>query len=167
MPTALRSNATTDAGAGLHPPLPDRLVIVVDTREQRPYTLRDSEVCTQQTADYSIKGLQQEIGLERKTKKDLYNSLGVNRDRFERELQRMSKLRYGAIVIEATLDDLLVPPPFSRINPASVIRTLIAWSIRYNVHVYFAGGRANGSGLVRNILEFYWRYRRQGVIGDA
>jgi ERCC4-type nuclease len=147
--------------------LPDRLVVAVDSREQRAYQFSDSVVKTLSTGDYSIVGLEDEITVERKSKKDCYRSLGAERERFERELERMAEYRYGAVVVEASLRDFLIPPDFSRMNPTAAIRSLIAWSVRYGVSIFFACDRAHGKAVVRNILERFWRYRKNGVIGDA
>ena len=96
--------------------------ILVDTREQRPYQFPRQVVATLPTGDYSLvvksaAGTQQHgIVVERKTKEDLFSSLGQRRARFEREMQRMAGYDYAALVIEATLDDLLRKPPFMRAN---------------------------------------------------
>lgn len=147
--------------------VPDEFVIAIDLREKRPYRFPNAQAVTLPTADYSVVGLLDEVGVERKTKSDAYNSLGAHRRRFENELRRMADFRYAAIVVEASVEDFLVPPPFSRMNPTAAMRSLIAWSVKYGVPVFFAGSRAHGSAIVRNILEKYWTYRRAGVIGDG
>jgi ERCC4-type nuclease len=143
----------------------EQLIIAVDSREQHPYRFPNSVVKALRTGDYSIAGLEDEVTVERKSKRDAYNSLGESRARFRRELERMTGFRYAAIVVEATIDDLLTPPVRSRMNPSTVIRSLLGWSVRYGVPVFFAGSRIHGSAIVRNILEKYWRYRQEGVIG--
>ena len=85
-------------------------------------------------------------------------------NRFERELQRMAGFRFAAIVIESTFGDFHTPPMFSRVHPRCAIRTLIGWSIKYGVPVYFADSRTHAASIVRDL---YWRYRREGVIGNA
>ena len=49
------------------------------------------------------------------------------------------------------------PPPFSRLNPESAIMSLITWSIRYGIYVYFADNRQMGNLLTQRILEKYWK----------
>lgn len=148
-------------------PCPDELVIAIDSREQRAYPFEGAVVKKLETGDYSLLGLEHEISVERKTKSDAYNSLGGGRARFLRELQRMRSFRYAAIVVESSPEDMLVPPGFSQMRPVAVIRSLIAWSVRFDVHVFFAGGRIHGFAITRNILEDYWRYRREGVFDDG
>jgi ERCC4-type nuclease len=134
--------------------------IVVDTRENHPYKFQafNNPIVRKalKTGDYSILGLEDKVSVERKSKDDIYGSLGRSRKRFERMVTRLSKFDYGAIVIEASTKDILIPPERSMMNPKSVILSLISWSIRYKVFVYFASGRRHAEILTYRILEKYW-----------
>jgi ERCC4-type nuclease len=134
------------------------LIVAVDTREKQPYQFTKAERKTLVTGDYSIVGLENLIAVERKTHIDAFSSLGRARARFEREMLRLSKLDYAAVVIESSLSEFLIPPAFSRLNPRSAVITLIAWSIKYGVHVFFACDREHGNALTRQLLEKYWHY---------
>jgi len=134
------------------------ITVAVDTREQKPYWFPRAEVKTLVTGDYSILGFEDRIAIERKTKSDAYSSLGQGRSRFEREIQRLSEFDYGAIVIEASLPDFLTAPAFSRMNPKSAVNSIIAWSVKYGVHLFFAGDRRHGNALTLKLLEKYWLY---------
>jgi len=81
--------------------------IIVDTREQRPYKFKDSQVKTLACGDYSILGLEDCIAIERKTIDDLIGCLTSDRQRFEKELYRGKALDYMALVAEATLSDIV------------------------------------------------------------
>ena len=87
-----------------------------------------------------------------------YASLGQGRARFKRELERLSRLDYAAIVIEASLPNFLKAPAFSRMNPKAAVNSLIAWSVKYNVHLFFAGDRRHGHALTRQLLQKYLHY---------
>ena len=137
------------------------IVVVIDTREQKPYRFARAEVKTLPTGDYSIVGLEDRIAIERKTKEDAYSSLGQGRARFERELQRLSRFDYAAVVIETALPDFLKAPAFSRMNPKAAAGSIVAWSVKYRVCVFFAGDRAHENALTQQILEKYWRYRHE------
>jgi DNA excision repair protein ERCC-4 len=139
------------------------LVIAVDSREQKPYLFSGCEVKTLKTGDYSIVGLEDQIALERKTKEDAYASLGRSRARFERELERLSKLDYAAIVVESSLPEFLHPPPFTPLSPRAAINSLIAWTVRYRVGVFFAGDRRHGHALVHQLLQKYWHFCQKGT----
>ena len=137
-------------------------VIAIDTREQKPYRFARSELKTLTSGDYSIVGLEEWIAIERKTKEDAYASLGHGRARFERELQRLSGFDYAAVVIETSLPDFLRAPSFSRMNPKAAASSIVAWSVKYRVCVFFAGDRRHGHALTRQLLEKFWRYHDNG-----
>ncbi len=144
------------------------MTIFVDTREQLPYTFADIDrrgrtVSIEQgslaTGDYSVGSIDVslEMGIERKTLADLVKSLGHDRARFEREMQRMAQLHYGAIVVEAELSNLICPNESlsfpTKMNPKSMINTLLAWSVRYGVHVWLCPGRGIAEQVTYRLLE--------------
>jgi ERCC4-type nuclease len=139
-------------------------VIAIDTREQRPYAFPKATVKTLPTGDYSIEGLEHLVAIERKTSADAYASLGRGRQRFHAEVERLARLDYAAIVIESGFSEFLQPPMFSHMNPRAAINTLLAWSVRYGVHVFFAGDREHGNALMRTLLEMYVRYRDRDAV---
>jgi len=141
----------------------DGFTIAIDTREQQPYEIPGAEVCTLPTGDYSIVGLLDRVAVERKSKADAYSSLGPGRARFRREFERLAALDYAAVVVEDTVPGFLRRPSYSKMNPKAAISSLIAWSVRYRVPVFFAGDREHGRALTLKLLEMYWRYRG----GDA
>lgn len=134
------------------------MIVAIDTRERKPYCFARSEVRTLATGDYSVVGLEDRLAIERKTKEDAYSSLGQGRTRFERELERLSRLDYAAIVIETTLKDFLEPPAFSLMNPKAALNSMVAWSVKYRVPVFFACDRNHGNALTKCLLEKYIRY---------
>jgi len=132
--------------------------VVVDTREQKPYIFKNSIVATLKTGDYSIKGIEDLIAIERKTKADAYGSFGNGRERFERELKRLSGIDYAAIIIEDNLPNFIKPPEYSRLHPKSAINSVIAWSVKYHICVFFSGDRRHGNAVAVRLLEKYWKY---------
>ena len=82
------------------------MVIIRDTREQNGYTFgflpQDQvKVGTLPTGDYSIEGLEDQVTIERKSLADAFGTIGGQRKRFQRELERMTSFKYAAVVIEA------------------------------------------------------------------
>jgi len=131
--------------------------IVIDTREQCPLDLPNSEVGTLATGDYSIKGHEDAVCCERKSLDDLYGTVGHGRDRFIRELERMQSYRFRALVIEATLEQVLTRPPEHQhpcachgrmLHPNSVVGSVLAWCWRYGIPPIFAGNRALAARVV-------------------
>ena len=130
-------------------------VIKIDSREQRPYSFDNTETGTLQVGDYSILGLEDHISVERKTMDDLIGCLTGDRDRFERELYKGRALDYFALVVEASLSDLIEGKYRSQMNSKSAIQSLVAFSIRYRLPVWFAGSRDYGQRLTESLLSKY------------
>ena len=133
--------------------------VVIDSREQHPYTFGRSIIKALKSGDYSILGLEDRITIERKTKEDAYSSLGAGRARFEKELIRLSEYDYGAIVIESNLDDFLHAPAYTQMNPKAAMNSLVSWSVRYKVFIFFASDRLHAMALVYRLLEKYFKHR--------
>ncbi len=70
---------------------PEHVVAIVDTREQLPLGLTplQSVEGTLTTGDYSVAGLKHVVAIERKSLPDLLGCIGQQRDRFDREVQRL------------------------------------------------------------------------------
>lgn len=60
-----------------------------------------TEAGTLQAGNYSLKVFESQIRIERKSLQDLLCSLGVDRERFMREIQKSKALEYCALVIES------------------------------------------------------------------
>lgn len=165
--TARRSRSI--ATAALAP-----MTILVDTREQLPYNFTglhmdpsvdplEREIgvarATLAAGDYSIAGHEHGgFALERKSLADAYSTFTTGRERFERELERGRVFEYFGIVVEATWRGMNVPPPHvERVKPATVIKSLLSWSIDYGVHVFAADDREIGRALVFRLAERFWR----------
>ena len=135
--------------------------IVVDSREQRAYKFKGAVVTALKAGDYSIDGLEDRIAIERKRPEELFLCAGRERDRFVRELERLADFDYAAIVVEGSLVSLLEPSAFSRVGPKVVLNSLVSWSVKYNVSVWFAGSRRLARTLTYRILEKFWKHRRE------
>jgi len=146
---------------------------VVDEREQIPWWLAAPamyphvERGTLESGDYSLEGYEDRVAVERKTLADLFGSCGGGRERFEREWERMSHLDFAVVVIEASFADVLRGPERSRMAPKAVINTLLAWSVRYGVHVVYAGTRRSAERLGYRMLEWFWREQRRETLRGA
>ncbi len=144
-----------------------KFTIIIDSREQRPYSFQNiqpepPETVTQglKTGDYSIVNLEDKVCVERKSLTDLFGSVGTGRERFEREMMRMSEMDYAALVIEANLSSIFTNPPGrSKMNPRAVFRTLISWSQKYNVYMWPVWNREGAEKVTYLILKrFYNNY---------
>ena len=134
--------------------------IVIDKREKQPYPFEGAAVIFLKTGDYSIAGYEDRVCVERKRVAEMFACAGRNRARFERELVRMSKMDYAAIVIEGDMRNLLERDDYSKVSPKAVINSVISWSVQHNVNVWLAGNRTLGRAATYRILEKFWKYRR-------
>ncbi len=137
------------------------MTILVDTREQRPFTFERYDVQIQPgtltVGDYSLAGLQDKVAVERKSLPDLVGCLGRERERFERELQRGAALDAFAVVVEGSWSDLANGNFRSQLNPHAACQSTLAFMARYRVPFLFAGSRPAAEysvwGFLRQYLE--------------
>lgn len=151
--------------------------VIIDTREQRKYKFQNlksdkyygeipiSVKCVSgalKTGDYSIKGYENEITIERKSKSDLFGSIG-RRENFEARLNRMSAMRHAHVVVEAELGEIFEEPPhFTEMQPKTIARTVISWTLKHpNVHWWFLPGRAAAEAITYRIFEMFWSHLTQ------
>ena len=133
-------------------------MIKIDTREQIPYQFENpSKVGTLSCGDYSITGLENHIAIERKELNDLIGCLTTGRERFERVLYKARALDYFALVIEASLSDLANGNYQSRMGSKSAIQSLLAFSVRYRLPIFFAENREYGERITESLLLKYCR----------
>jgi len=134
------------------------LKIKIDTREQAPYNFdTPSEVGAISVGDYSLVGLENNIAIERKELNDLIGCLTTDRERFEKELHKGRALDYFGLVVEASLSDLANGHYRSRMGPRSAIQSLLAFSIRYRLPIWFCESREYGQRVTESLLLKYAR----------
>jgi len=136
--------------------------IVADTREQRVFTFAKygAEVVRTAlpTADYSLPGFEDRVGIERKELGDLIGCLmGANRERFERELRRLSAYELKAVVVEASMRDVADGLYRSEMKPHAVLQSVFAFQVRYSVPFLFCGDRAGAEYTTFWLLAKYVR----------
>ena len=139
------------------------MTILVDSREQRPFNFEHERYDVQiqpgtlSVGDYSLRGLEDKVAVERKSLPDLVGCLGRERERFERELLRGAALDAFAVVIEAGWADLAGGNFRSQLNPHAACQSVLSFMARYRVPFLFAGSRAAAEyatwGLLRQYIE--------------
>ena len=119
--------------------------ILIDTREQRNWTFPPErfivERATLATGDYTIKGLEDRVALERKSLGDYVSTVIGQWTRFRKELNRLMTYDIAAIVVEANVEDVMQHKYESEAEPASVM------------------GRAHGIFLDTGIPTLWWGSR--------
>lgn len=155
------------AGSDDLPTFTPEFIIAVDTREQLPYRFvgfdrvekgrrhiinQMTATETLSTGDYSIIGMENRVCVERKSLADFVGTLTTGRDRFKRELERMGKIDYPAIVVEASWLDISEWSD-SGMNPKALINSIIAWSIDYRAKWFLAADRCGGETFTFNWIS--------------
>lgn len=138
----------------------DKIVAVIDTREQLPHDLAPlrMETGTLATGDYSVRGLENFVAIERKSLPDFVACCGVERERFERCVQRLLAYPTRAIVIEASRADLEAGAWRSKISAASVLGSYWSWQAM-GVPIVLSGHREQAARDVAALLTFAARRR--------
>lgn len=145
-------------------------VIIIDSREKSPYkfnkckTCDGAEVAKLDYGDYQLKGLPDLIAIERKKNVvELCGNLGKQRERFERELQRMQAAKFRFIVVEDYWSSIF-RLKYSRVHPNALFESIMALELKYGVHFIFAGNRAMAHKITRSLLLKAYKYRNEGKI---
>lgn len=138
------------------------MIVLIDTREQAPFTFQRFDVQTERTGlptgDYSVAGFEDRVAIERKELNDLVACLmGKNRERFERELARLRHYELAAVVCEGSWQDLAAGRYRSEMKPEAVLQSVLAFQVRYRVPFLMAGTRAAAEYLTHGLLSKYLR----------
>ena len=149
-------------------------IILRDTREKPGYgfnfircdTCGGTEEVALEFGDYALKDFPSLIIVERKQDVgELCSNLGVNRERFERELQRMidAQVRFKYVIIGDYYSSIS-RQKFSKMHPNAIFESIISLEIKYGVHFVFAGTHENAHRLTRSLLLKAYRYKLEGII---
>lgn len=134
--------------------------IIIDSREQRPLVFRHFPAITAclPEGDYSIAGHEDRFTVERKSISDLIQSVTRERSRFERELARMRGYDFRRLLIVGTLADIEAHRYRSQTNPKSVIASVTAFEIRYQLPVCYC---PTPEAAAAQIERWAWYYCRE------
>lgn len=147
---------------------PERLTAIIDTREQTPLDLAplQTEAGSLPTGDYSLKGLEHVVAIERKSLPDLLGCVGRDRERFEKEMRRLLAYPCRALVLETTKEEIKAGGWRSKVTVAAVEGSLIGWEM-LGVHVEYAEDHQGASRYVAKALftvaRRRWREARELV----
>lgn len=149
----------------------ENVVAIVDTREQWPLDLGplQSVPGTLTTGDYSVRGLENIVALERKSLEDLIACVGTERERFDREVMRLIAYPVRALLVESTWLDIENGGWRSRVSPASAVGSLLGW-IAAGLPVVMCGDHDRAGKFAARILytaaKRRWREAR-ALLGDG
>jgi ERCC4-type nuclease len=147
------------------PEFPKDFVVIVDTREQIPFFKKSPKGLTivrdtLKNGDYSLRGFEGKIAIERKRISDLMGYIGSEHKRTVEKLQRLRNYEFKALVIESEYDELFQPQYHSFVSPESVRGALAAWEVRYDLHIFTHPNTEECSWWVLDRLLFFYKYKR-------
>ena len=129
-------------------------VVIIDSREQHAWQFENlpSEPGSLPTGDYSVRGLEHLISVERKSLDDLLGCVGRGRARFLRELQRLRAYRFRHLVVETSYADLELGEWRRQVKPSAVLGSLAAWQCQFDLPVMLAGDHEAGARFCERFL---------------
>lgn len=136
------------------------IVAVIDTREQLPLDLSPLQTVpgTLATGDYSVRGLEAIVAIERKSLGDMLSCIGTDRARFDREVQRLLAYPTRCLIVEASWIELEAGEWRSKITPKAAINSLLGWSAM-GLPVILAGDHKRAGQYVARMLYIAVRRR--------
>lgn len=153
-----------------------KMTIVRDSREKDGcgWNFRASANCEGMetrkldTGDYSLKGYEHLIMIERKTLTDLWGTLTFGRERFIKEMDRALSYPIRFLVIEGTLKDVDAGIRYSKVTSDFILSSLMSLQVKYGLHVIFTDKRTDiAQAYVRKLLAKLFQYCEDGVITDG
>lgn len=150
-----------------HPPAP---VIVVDSREQKPYKFSTPTVKKGlESGDYSIVSYEDDITVERKSLPDLVQCCGRDRSRFMKQCNRLIEIKHRLLMVEASWAEIELGQWRSQTKPSQVIGTLCLIA-GMGLPFIVAGDRKRATELTQRFLlgchKREWAYLRKKFIGQ-
>jgi ERCC4-type nuclease len=149
---------------------PEQVAAIVDTREQSPLDLQPLPTITGTlvTGDYSVQGLEHVVAVERKSLPDLLACVGRERERFEREIQRLLAYPVCCLVVESIWSEIESGEWRGEIRPAQVLGSLLGW-MAAGLPVLMATDHKRAGSYVSRLLftaaRRRWREARELVAG--
>ena len=153
--------------AELHP---EQITGIIDTRERLPLDLSplNAEAGTLATGDYSVRGLESVVAIERKSLADMLGCIGQERERFDREVMRLLAYPTRALVVESTWGEIEAGEWRSKVTPAAAVGSLLGW-IASGVPIIMAGDHERAGRYVSRLLftaaRRRWREAR-GLVAE-
>jgi ERCC4-type nuclease len=142
----------------------DDFTIIVDTREQQPWTFDNYATAKRKldTGDYSIEGLEHLLGIERKKSVSEFAN-NIVESRFSDVVERLNQLKYAFILFEFHLEDVLIYPIGStvpkkwwnniKVSPAFIMKNIMELQLLHNIKICFCGSASNAEKMAEYILK--------------
>lgn len=139
-------------------------VFVIDTREQTPWEF-SSKIETIRLSlpagDYSLWGYESQIVIERKTLDDYVHTIIHDRERWLRELDKLTSFECKCVIVEADLFDIRRKRYQSRTHPNSILGASNAQFVDRGIPVFYASDRQTAEWMAAGILLRFWRNKNE------
>jgi DNA excision repair protein ERCC-4 len=130
------------------------------------------------TGDYSIEGFENRIGIERKSVDDCRGTIlgwpktedgeelrSGRRDRFKQELENLSHLESACVVVEGTLEDVVLNVPdhgtkTQQTQAKILFRSIVSFQQDYPVQWVFCDGKRWAETFAFRWMERFWRHHK-------
>jgi len=141
-------------------PRPEEITAIVDTREQNALDLAPLQTTpgTLATGDYSVLGLESVVSIERKSESDMLSCIGTDRERFDREVQRLLAYPVRALVVESSWQRFETGGWRSHVRPSAAVASLLGWSAM-GLPIVMSGDHATAGRYVSRMLFIAARRR--------
>lgn len=132
---------------------PEQVTAIIDSREKIPVALNPLKTVpgTLATGDYSVLGLEHVVAVERKSLQDFIACVGRERERFDREVQRLLAYPTRALVIEGYWIDIELQKYRGQVKPAAAIGSLLGWMAQ-GLPVIMAGDHERAGRYIARML---------------
>ena len=131
--------------------------VLIDTREQLPLPIGfPHERGTLTTGDYSFRGGEHLLAVERKSIPDLIQSLTSERQRFTRELERLRGYPFSRLLVIGSEEDIAAKRYRSSASPKAMLHSLYSIESKF-VPVVFAPSAEAGARLVERWAFWFAR----------
>ena len=138
--------------------------VLTDSREQYPYIFPTTVRVTLPFGDYSVeyegKAYYNWIIVERKgAVSELFQASGSERERFERELEKMQEVPCRLVLCEFDYLSIVNDQPPGRLPASSVYGSICAWQVKYNVPFLFINNRRNASNFLWKMFYEFVKHK--------
>ena len=147
-----------------------KYTVIKDTREQdgwffSPYDRCEGmEVDTLHTGDYTLKGFEDVVCVERKASvSEIAMNLGKKKKPFQDEMERMRDFEFSFMILEFNMEDVIKYPEGSRVPRSArskvrvtgkyLIKCLMEFQIWYDTKILFCGDKNNAFLVCNSIFK--------------
>jgi DNA excision repair protein ERCC-4 len=142
-----------------------KFFILTANNEQLPYKFPNSKAYIMPlghgdyTIEYGGKPYYDEIVVERKgSVSEIYGAVGSGRERWERELENLSKIKIALVLCEFSYLDL-VTQAYGAMSPSAVYGSICSWHATYGIPFIFCENRVNARAYLYKLFRKYVEHK--------